>query len=68
MSEIRIDAAVSFNAVAHRRYVLERSINGVDWTLVPGAEDIPGTGGIVTAYDPGAGCQGLRLYRARLTQ
>jgi len=63
---ISIDVAVSFNTVAGRNYVLERSDDGVNWTTVTGAENIPGNGTIATAYDRGGGCQTQRLYRARL--
>ena len=67
---ISIDVAVSFNTVAGRQYVLERTDDGgANWEAVPGAESIQGTGDIATAYDRGAGaCQSQRLYRARLLQ
>lgn len=63
---ISIDVAVSFNTVPARQYVLEFSDDGLNWSTVPGADNIQGTGDIVTAFDRAAGCQNQRLYRARL--
>ena len=65
---ISVDVAVSFNTVAHHRYVVEKSADLVNWTSVAGAEDVPGTGAVVTVYDRGGGCQPHQVYRGRLLQ
>lgn len=63
---ISVDVAVSFNTVAGHHYVLEKSDDLTTWSPVTGAENVAGTGSVVTKYDQGAGCAGLRIYRARL--
>lgn len=63
---LSVDTAVSFNTVPGRRYVLERTNGTLGWETVPGAEEILGTGGIISFVDVGSGCQTSRQYRARL--
>ena len=68
IASIRLDVAVSFNTVSNHHYVLEKSDDMVSWSSVDGAEDVSGTGDIVTVYDHGAGTQSHRIYRARLSE
>src|SRR5213075_3116786 len=56
ITSISVDVSVSFNTVANRRYMLERSLNFTTWQPVAGATNVLGTGGIVTAIDRGNGC------------
>ena len=63
---LSIDTSVSFNTVFNQRYVLEKSPDTFSWIPVPGATNVLGTGGIVTAVDRGSGCTGMMIYRARL--
>ena len=63
---ISIDTTVRFNTVLGRSYLVERSNNSADWEPVPGATNVLGTGGILSVIDPGAGCNAMRSYRARL--
>jgi hypothetical protein len=65
---LSIDTAVTFNTLANHRYIVEKSDDMISWTSVSGAEDVPGTGALVTTYDRGAGCQARRIYRARLLE
>ena len=67
---ISVNTSVSFNTVLNHTYVVERTDNValIDWTPVVNATNVLGTGNIVTVIDPGAGCEGLRFYRARLVQ
>jgi hypothetical protein len=63
---ISLDTTVIFNTVLGRRYVVERTSNTIDWEVIPGATNVPGTGELVSILDRGSGCQGMRAYRARL--
>lgn len=65
---LRVDTSVSFNTVANRRYVVERTSNMITWQPVEGATNILGTGSILSVVDQGAGCEGMRAYRARLLE
>jgi hypothetical protein len=64
ITSISVDVSLSFNTVANRRYMVERSSDFVTWQPVAGATNVLGTGGIVTAIDRGNGCVGSVLYRA----
>jgi hypothetical protein len=63
---ISVDAAVTFNTIVGHHYTVEKSDNAVNWSGVTGAESVTGSGAITTVIDHGAGCQAMRLYRARL--
>ena len=65
---IRLDVAVSFNTVSGHTYTVEKTDDGVNCSAVTGAENVPGTGNIVTVYDEGGGGQSQRIYRARLIE
>jgi hypothetical protein len=65
---ISVDVSVSFNTVANRRYMVERSLDFVTWQSVAGATNVLGTGGIVTAIDRGNGCASSVLYRATVIE
>ena len=49
-------------------YTVEKTDDGVNWSAVRGAENVAGTGNIVTVYDQGGGGQLQRIYRARLIE
>jgi hypothetical protein len=66
IDSISIDVVVRFNTVAQRHYVLEKSDDLTTWSAVAGAEDILGTGGLVTAVDHNGGSSPNRIYRGRL--
>jgi len=63
---LRVDTVVSFNTVLNHSYAVEKSSDSITWTVVSGAANVPGTGGIVSIVDAGSGCQAVMLYRARL--
>ena len=68
ITAIRLDVAVSFNTVSGHAYTVEKTDDGVNWSAVTGAENVAGTGNIVTVYDQGGGGQSQRIYRARLLE
>jgi hypothetical protein len=68
ITSISVDVSLSFNTVANRRYMVERSSDFVTWQPVAGATNVLGTGGIVTAIDRGNGCVGSVLYRATVIE
>ena len=68
VTDIRLDVAVSFNTVSGHSYTVEKTDDGVNWSAVTGAENVPGTGAIVSVYDQGGGAQPQRMYRARLLE
>jgi hypothetical protein len=63
---LSVDAAVTFNTLSGRRYLLEKSADAISWVVVPGATNLLGTGTNYTFVDKGAGCSGLTVYRASL--
>src|SRR5260221_5160453 len=63
---LSVDTSVSFNTVANRHYAVERFTPDSNCVAVTGAENVLGTGNIVTILDRGSGCQSMSLYRARL--
>lgn len=65
---ISVDTSIRFHTVLNRRYGVERSGNAIDWEPVLGATNVLGTGGMVTVVDRGSGCEGLRVYRAKLIE
>jgi hypothetical protein len=65
---VSVDTSVSFNTVAGRRYVVEKTTDAVSWLPVAGATNVPGTGNIVTIVDRGSGCAAIMVYRARLLE
>jgi hypothetical protein len=65
ISEIRVDAAITFHTVAGRNYAVEFSTDLANWAAVTGAANVLGIGGSITIYDHGVGC-GVRYYRTRL--
>lgn len=66
ITAISVDTLVSFNTIASRRYMVEKTTDLQTWTPVAGATNVLGTGSIVTALDRGSGCASAVLYRARL--
>ena len=68
ITNINVDVSLSFNRVANRRYMVERSTDFVTLQPVAGATNVLGTGGIVTAIDRGNGCVGSVLYRATVLE
>ena len=70
IEQITVDVAVKFHTVAGHVYALEKNDMSMtnQWVSVPGATNIAGTGGTVTAYDRGLGCLATQIYRARLVQ
>jgi hypothetical protein len=68
ITSISVDVSLSFNTVAGRHYMVERSADFVTWQPVVGATNILGTGGIVTAVDRGNGCASSVLYRATVLE
>ena len=65
---ISLDTAVSFNTVANKRYVVEKTTDSVTWDVVPGATNVLGNGSIVSIVDRGTSCQGMSIYRARILE
>jgi hypothetical protein len=63
---LSVDTSISFNTVSNRFYVVEKSLNNVDWQPVPGATNVAGNGGIMTVLDRGSGCSTMAIYRASL--
>ena len=57
---------VSFPTTSHQRYAVESSTDLLAWSLVPGAEEIAGTGSTVEAIDTTPDCCGHRFYRLAL--
>jgi hypothetical protein len=69
ITALSIDTSVSFSTLAGRRYLLERSGDGINWFPVPGvATNVLATGSSLTIVDRGSGCQPMALYRASLLQ
>jgi len=73
INELRITALafhvdVSFNTVNQSRYRVEWTEDTSNWTPVPGAEDVPGTGNSVTITHTNAACSPGRVYRVLLLQ
>ena len=66
VTDLSVDTSVSFNTVPDRRYAVEKSTDGQNWTPVNGATDVLGTGGIVTIIDHASGCNPTALYRSKL--
>jgi hypothetical protein len=64
---LSVDTSVTFNTLAGRHYMLEKSTDGINWGPVPGvSSDLTATGTSMTVVDRGSGCQGMTLYRANL--
>jgi hypothetical protein len=63
------DIHVSFTTDAGRSYRLERQ-SSLDptaaWPTVPGAENVPGNGSVVTVTDSGAANSAMYYYRVQL--
>lgn len=73
INDLRITAVefhvdVSFNTVNQAHYRVEWTEDAINWTPVPGAADVLGTGAIVTIVDRGVACRPNRNYRVRLLQ
>jgi hypothetical protein len=73
INELRITSLafhvdVSFNTVNQARYRVEWTEDTNNWTPVPGAEDVPGTGSSVTITHTNAACNPGRVYRVLLLQ
>jgi hypothetical protein len=66
ISVVRLDTAVIFHTLAGRRYAVESSPDMQTWTVVPNGANVLGVGGLMTVYDEGANCSGVRYYRTRL--
>jgi hypothetical protein len=59
-------AILSIRTTSSQRYALEFSPDLATWSVVPGAHDIVGTGGIVQVTDSLHTCCEPRFYRAQL--
>ncbi len=59
-------AWVTFRTTDHQRYALESSADLAGWTVVPGAEDLAGTGGSMEVFDSTPDCCSSRFYRMRI--
>jgi hypothetical protein len=73
INELRItaltfDVNISFNSVNQAIYRVEWSEDGTNWSGVPGSENVPGTGSVVTITHTNAACNPSRLYRVLLLQ
>lgn len=73
INELRITALafhvdVSFNTVNQARYRVEWSEDASNWSPVAGAENVPGTGSIVTVTHTNAACNPSRVYRVLLLE
>jgi len=73
INELRItaltfDVNVSFNSVNQALYRVEWSEDGTNWAAVPGSENVPGTGNMVTVTHTNAACNPSRIYRVLLLQ
>jgi hypothetical protein len=66
ITAMSIDTSVTFNSLIGRRYVLEKSSDGVNWTPVAGATNVLASGTSLTLVDKGSGCVGVNMYRAGL--
>lgn len=63
------DIVLSFTTLSGQVYRVERTFdpaNTGSWTLVPGAEYLPGNGTILEVTDPGAAAFPMAFYRTRL--
>lgn len=61
-----IDTSITFNTMSGRRYVLEKSSDGVNWAPVAGATNVLASSTNLTLIDKGSGCAGVNMYRAGL--
>lgn len=68
ITALSIDTSVTFNTLPGRRYLLEKSVDGVNWTPVTGATNVLASGTSLTLADRGSGCAGVTFYRAGLLQ
>jgi hypothetical protein len=68
ITAMSVDTLITFNTLSGRRYVLEKSNDGVNWAAVAGASNILASGSSLTLTDHGSGCAGMNLYRAALIQ
>jgi hypothetical protein len=59
-------SAVTIRTTSTQRYALESSPDFITWSTVPGADNVPGTGGNLEVTDPSEDCCGHRFYRTRL--
>jgi hypothetical protein len=59
---------VSFNSVNQVVYRVEWTEDGINWTAVPGSENVLGTGNMVTVTHTNAACNPSRVYRVLLLQ
>jgi hypothetical protein len=67
ISGFSVDPVITFNTTVGHTYAVEKtpSLNAVNWQPLPGATNIPGTGGPVSVSDKGAGCLDQQHYRVR---
>jgi hypothetical protein len=73
INELRITAltfhvSLSFNSVNQAQYRVESSEDGMSWSAVPGSENVPGTGNMVTVTHTNAACNPSRVYRVLLLE
>ena len=61
-----IDTSLTFTTISGRRYLVEKSTDGINWLPVAGATNILASGTSLTVVDKGSGCSGVNLYRAGL--
>lgn len=60
------NAVVTIRTTSTQRYALESSPDMVSWSVVPGAENIAGTGGNVQITDSSQPCCDPRFYRMQI--
>jgi hypothetical protein len=61
-----IDTSLTFTTMSGRRYLVEKSTDGINWLPVTGATNILAGGTSLTVVDKGSGCSGMNMYRAGL--
>jgi hypothetical protein len=61
-----IDTSLTFSTLSGRRYLVEKSTDGINWFPVPGASNVLASGSSLTVVDKGSGCAGMSIYRAGL--
>ena len=63
ISGVSVDTLVSFNTLPGQVYKVEYSSGLNEWAPVLGAQNVAGSGGVVSVLDFGSGCDPMRRYR-----
>jgi hypothetical protein len=66
ITSVSVDTVLTFTTLAGRRYLVEKSGDGVNWIPVAGATNLLASGTSLTATDKGNGCEGMSLFRVNL--